>query len=192
MENERAQAAGGEGIPIPAQEAGVRAEEEGAMIPDAALGAEAGAETVPVPIRAPAPAPPAESPPGPAEPAPAPTAEPGPAPTASASAGAPNDGRSAELEMANAICIEAIIASAEALSTDDAAIQARRQQQTREAQQAATCMICLERVVNATFVHGNTGHTCCCYTCASTLGRRRPTCPICRAPIERVIYNFYS
>jgi len=97
----------------------------------------------------------------------------------------------------HALSIQAIIASAEALAPDDHGVlpvmlEQRQREAANQHRQQHICVICLMEPVNATFVHGNSGHTCCCYNCATTLGRRRPTCPICRAPIERVIYNFYS
>ena len=55
-----------------------------------------------------------------------------------------------------------------------------------------TCIICLEQPKNATLIHGDTGHCCCCWPCGQVLMRRRDPCPICRAPIERVIRQFNS
>ena len=52
------------------------------------------------------------------------------------------------------------------------------------------CIICFERHKNATFIHGRTGHTCCCIECAEDILRRRLPCPICRQPISTVIENF--
>jgi len=54
------------------------------------------------------------------------------------------------------------------------------------------CIVCINRPKNATIVHGNTGHVCCCLSCAYTLQRRGDACPICRAPIDRVIKHFTS
>lgn len=52
------------------------------------------------------------------------------------------------------------------------------------------CLICLDRPKDATIVHGNTGHVCCCTTCANELMRKGARCPICRAPIDRVIRQY--
>ena len=52
------------------------------------------------------------------------------------------------------------------------------------------CIICLVGPKNATLIHGDTGHCCCCWTCAQVLKRRQDPCPICRAPIDHVIKQF--
>lgn len=54
------------------------------------------------------------------------------------------------------------------------------------------CVICLSRRKTATIVHGITGHVCCCINCAVILQRNRQPCPICRAPIDRVIKQFVT
>lgn len=54
------------------------------------------------------------------------------------------------------------------------------------------CIVCYSRPKNATIVHGNTGHICCCLPCAYRLESRGDPCPICRAPIDRVIKQFTS
>ena len=48
------------------------------------------------------------------------------------------------------------------------------------------CVICMDNPNNATFVHGDSGHTICCMDCAKNLEK----CPLCRKPIEKVIKNF--
>jgi E3 ubiquitin-protein ligase Mdm2 len=55
---------------------------------------------------------------------------------------------------------------------------------------AGDCVICLERPKDATIVHGDTGHVCCCTTCAQELHRTGARCPICRAAIDRVIKQY--
>jgi hypothetical protein len=41
-------------------------------------------------------------------------------------------------------------------------------------------------------VHARSVHKCCCRECAQALkNTRNPTCPMCRAPIEHFIMNFY-
>ena len=52
------------------------------------------------------------------------------------------------------------------------------------------CIICRDNSKNATFIHRDTGHFCCCWTCAMVLKQRGDPCPICRAPIEKVIKQF--
>ena len=54
------------------------------------------------------------------------------------------------------------------------------------------CIICLEMPKNATVIHGDTGHCCCCWACAQVLKRRGDPCPICRAHIDHVIRQFNS
>ena len=54
------------------------------------------------------------------------------------------------------------------------------------------CVICLVGPKNATLIHGDTGHCCCCWPCAQVLKKRRDPCPICRAPIDHVIKQFKS
>lgn len=55
---------------------------------------------------------------------------------------------------------------------------------------AGECIICLDKPKDATIVHGLTGHVCCCMACARELLRKGATCPICRAPIDRVIKQY--
>ena len=49
------------------------------------------------------------------------------------------------------------------------------------------CIICGDQPKNAIFIHSDTGHFCCCWACAIVLKQRGHPCPICRAPIEKVI-----
>ncbi len=37
---------------------------------------------------------------------------------------------------------------------------------------------------NATLVHGDTGHVCCCLECAQDLKPKGLACPMCRKPID--------
>lgn len=55
-----------------------------------------------------------------------------------------------------------------------------------------SCVICLDSVRNACFVHGDTGHIACCYECGVGMMAARQGCPICRAPIDKVIKTFWS
>lgn len=52
---------------------------------------------------------------------------------------------------------------------------------------AETCVVCLDGLPTATFIF--CGHTVCCSTCAR---RVRDTCPICRMPFAKVVYNVMS
>ena len=52
------------------------------------------------------------------------------------------------------------------------------------------CIICTERPKNATIIHGDTGHLCCCWQCAQVVKMRGDPCPICRLPIDMVIRQF--
>ena len=54
------------------------------------------------------------------------------------------------------------------------------------------CIVCYMRRKTATIVHGNTGHVCCCIRCALILQESSKPCPICRAPIDRVIKQFVT
>jgi len=54
------------------------------------------------------------------------------------------------------------------------------------------CLICLTESRNATIVHGETGHICCCLQCARILKHSGERCPVCRFPIDKVIQHFYA
>jgi hypothetical protein len=56
----------------------------------------------------------------------------------------------------------------------------------------ALCIVCVKAVADATFVHGLTGHTACCLSCAQEVQRRCHTCPVCRLPFTAVIRNFVT
>ena len=51
-----------------------------------------------------------------------------------------------------------------------------------------TCAVCLERPVSAALLE--CGHTVCCVECASALVVSNAPCPLCRAPILRVVRVF--
>jgi hypothetical protein len=54
------------------------------------------------------------------------------------------------------------------------------------------CVVCLDRPKEAGFLHNSSVHKCCCRECAMALkSSPHPLCPVCRAPIEHVILNFY-
>jgi len=52
------------------------------------------------------------------------------------------------------------------------------------------CIICMDADVDATFIHGQTGHTVCCFDCAKETEKRDGKCPVCREPVRAVIRNF--
>ena len=55
------------------------------------------------------------------------------------------------------------------------------------------CVVCLEKTATITLIHGLTGHTCVCNSCAETLVKaqtRAPLCPICREPVEQLVRVF--
>ena len=51
------------------------------------------------------------------------------------------------------------------------------------------CVVCLKKRIRMCILHGNTGHSCCCSSCASVLLSTDAKCPICRQNIEGVIAN---
>jgi hypothetical protein len=66
-----------------------------------------------------------------------------------------------------------------------------------------TCVVCLSEPRNAGLLHGSTVHKVCCRNCAIALmqaaasgrggrggGPARALCPVCRAPVERVLDIF--
>eukprot|EP00795_Rhopilema_esculentum_P014574 gene14574-5647_t len=68
----------------------------------------------------------------------------------------------------------------------------RPEDDQEEPDESQRCDICLVRRKNATIVHGNTGHICCCMRCAWILKTKGEKCPICRAKIDNVIRHFTS
>ncbi len=50
-----------------------------------------------------------------------------------------------------------------------------------------TCVICMEKLANAALLHGEDMHTCTCLECGNDLLKAGTPCPMCRAPIERVM-----
>ncbi|KAL3931569.1 MAG: hypothetical protein SGPRY_001069 [Prymnesium sp.] len=55
-----------------------------------------------------------------------------------------------------------------------------------------SCCICMAAPRNASIVHGETAHICCCIACAKRLNARGHVCPICSEPIDAVLRNFVS
>jgi hypothetical protein len=58
---------------------------------------------------------------------------------------------------------------------------------SEESADGSECVICFESVKTAGLLHGDDVHVCCCKECAGMLKQ----CPMCRAPIERVL-NVYQ
>ncbi|XP_045076636.1 E3 ubiquitin-protein ligase Mdm2-like, partial [Coregonus clupeaformis] len=54
------------------------------------------------------------------------------------------------------------------------------------------CVICQTRPKNGCIVHGRTGHLMACYTCAKKLKKRNKLCPVCREPIQSVVFIYLS
>ncbi|CAG13283.1 unnamed protein product, partial [Tetraodon nigroviridis] len=52
------------------------------------------------------------------------------------------------------------------------------------------CLICQSRPKNGCIVHGRTGHLTSCYVCARKLKKRNKMCPVCRMPIQSVIFTY--
>eukprot|EP00658_Telonema_sp_P-2_P011884 TRINITY_DN14546_c0_g1_i8.p3 TRINITY_DN14546_c0_g1~~TRINITY_DN14546_c0_g1_i8.p3 ORF type:complete len:108 (-),score=23.99 TRINITY_DN14546_c0_g1_i8:361-684(-) len=53
------------------------------------------------------------------------------------------------------------------------------------------CLVCLGAQKQTTFVHGDTGHSCCCVECAELFKQQGcGTCPLCREHIEKVIRQY--
>eukprot|EP01105_Mastigella_eilhardi_P010348 TRINITY_DN2410_c0_g1_i1.p1 TRINITY_DN2410_c0_g1~~TRINITY_DN2410_c0_g1_i1.p1 ORF type:complete len:577 (-),score=115.40 TRINITY_DN2410_c0_g1_i1:155-1885(-) len=51
------------------------------------------------------------------------------------------------------------------------------------------CVVCLSARRSVTFVHGATGHLCCCAECAERVKKNDP-CPMCRQPVEVIVRTF--
>ncbi|XP_045071779.1 E3 ubiquitin-protein ligase Mdm2 isoform X2 [Coregonus clupeaformis] len=54
------------------------------------------------------------------------------------------------------------------------------------------CVICQTRPKNGCIVHGRTGHLMACYTCTKKLKKRNKLCPVCREPIQSVVFIYLS
>ena len=54
------------------------------------------------------------------------------------------------------------------------------------------CVCCLAKEADATLIHGDTGHICCCLECARICKAQSLGCPLCRKPITAVIQHYYS
>lgn len=61
------------------------------------------------------------------------------------------------------------------------------QEWNTDAQEAEKCLACLRNSTNALFLHGKTGHRCCCYLCAKRIWFETRKCPICRKRVSNII-----
>lgn len=52
------------------------------------------------------------------------------------------------------------------------------------------CTTCLIQPVDATFIHGNTGHCICCYSCAIKIWTTNKSCPVCNRTAEKIVKIF--
>jgi hypothetical protein len=52
------------------------------------------------------------------------------------------------------------------------------------------CLICTQKPVNCSFIHGDIAHSFCCYDCSQKIAASSTTCPICRLRVERIVLNF--
>ncbi|XP_043825556.1 E3 ubiquitin-protein ligase Mdm2-like [Dromiciops gliroides] len=52
------------------------------------------------------------------------------------------------------------------------------------------CILCLSEPKDCCMVHGVTGHVVTCFMCASKLRQRRKPCPVCRLPIDHIIFIY--
>ena len=68
----------------------------------------------------------------------------------------------------------------------------RERMRAEEREKDAVCIICMTNPKDATIIHGDSGHICCCISCAKDLYRLKHHCPICRQPIDAVIRQFAS
>lgn len=52
------------------------------------------------------------------------------------------------------------------------------------------CTICYLHPKNASFIHGQSSHQVCCYSCAKKIVKNKSTCPVCRRKIEKITKHF--
>jgi len=98
------------------------------------------------------------------------------------------DARFEQLQMARAASSSSLAAhgsSTSLVSIDSAA-------DSTTADETLTCVICMERPTDATLVHGNSAHVCCCLPCATSLKSMDQSCPMCRKPIEAVLRLYFA
>jgi len=54
------------------------------------------------------------------------------------------------------------------------------------------CVVCLDGPKNSAFIHGGTGHVCCCLPCAKKVKEVKRVCPICTKSIDSVVELFFN
>ena len=74
----------------------------------------------------------------------------------------------------------------------DAGASCRAMAAPAEDEDVNLCVFCMQQPRDATIVHGDSGHVCCCIACATLLKGRGKPCPICRAPISMVIRHYVT
>ncbi len=52
------------------------------------------------------------------------------------------------------------------------------------------CVVCMDAASNTMLLHGDTGHTCVCESCAVILVGNDSNCPMCRQSIDKYVRNF--
>jgi hypothetical protein len=52
------------------------------------------------------------------------------------------------------------------------------------------CVICAQKTVNCSFIHGDFAHSFCCYDCSQKIAATSTTCPICRLRVEKIVLNY--
>lgn len=102
--------------------------------------------------------------------------------SAIAEAGGAREGGAASRANAEA-APESSLAAEESEADDD-------DDQLAEGSAEPRCTVCHSARANATFVHGQSGHTVCCFRCAKRVHRESGKCPICRERIDLVLRNY--
>lgn len=51
------------------------------------------------------------------------------------------------------------------------------------------CVVCWDADKATTFLHGDTAHIACCIPCAQEIKDAGDPCPICRAPLDTVLFS---
>jgi hypothetical protein len=52
------------------------------------------------------------------------------------------------------------------------------------------CLICTQKPVNCSFIHGDIAHSFCCHDCSQKIAATSTTCPICRLRVDKIVLNF--
>ena len=70
--------------------------------------------------------------------------------------------------------------------------EAEGSEQAGQSESDNTCCVCMAAPRDASLVHGETAHICCCLDCARALKAKGNACPICNDPIDAVLRIFFS